>query len=388
MALKAASREQKRDMLLGSEAVATGVKLCRPQVIAAYPITPQTHIIETLSEMVAQGELQAKYIKVESEMSAIAACFGAVAAGSRAFTATSSHGLALMHEMLHWFSGARFPMVLVNANRALGAPWNIWTDQGDSFAQRDTGWLQLYSETAQEALDNIILAYWLSEQIMLPVMVMIDGFILSHTMEPLFIPSQAQVDAFLPPYVPPYCLDINNPFSFGAAATADNFYLLKKNQAKTMRKAELILKKGYTRFEDLFGRHYDHAQGYSLEDTETVILTCGALCGTVQVALNQLARQGKKVGLVKLRLVRPFPKQTLQDILQDKKEILVLSRACSFGAGGSLAQELRAALYGYQNKAQIYDLVVSLGGKEVFPQDIIDVLENLDQLSTTDSNWF
>jgi pyruvate/2-oxoacid:ferredoxin oxidoreductase alpha subunit len=375
-------------MLLGSDAIAHGVKVCRPDVIAAYPITPQTHIVETLSKMVDSGELASQYVKVESEMSAIAACYGAVAAGSRAFTATSSHGLALMHEMLHWVAGSRFPMVMVNANRALGAPWNIWTDQGDSMSQRDTGWVQLYCETGQEALDSILLATWLSEQIMLPVMVNIDGFILSHTMEQLFVPDQELVDRFLPSYKAPYCLDPEDPHSFGAAAAPDNFYNLKKSLAKTMRNVPKLANEGYDRFSGLFGRRYRSVEAESIEDAEVVILTSGALAGTTRVAVKDLRSQGRRVGLVKLRLFRPFPQEEILELLSDVDTILVFNRAVSFGAGGTVSQELRAAMYHLVKRPKIFDLVISLGGKEVFPDTVKEIVNSIDGLSEINSNWF
>ena len=376
------------EMLLGSDAIAFGVKLCRPEVIAAYPITPQTHIIETLSSMVDSGAMASEYVKVESEMSAIAACFGSVAAGSRSFTATSSHGLALMHEMLHWFAGSRFPLVMVNANRALGAPWNIWTDQSDSLSQRDTGWLQIYCETAQEALDTILLSYWLTERIMLPVMVMIDGFILSHTMEQLFVPEQDLVDRFLPAYEAPYHLDTENPLSFGAAATPDNFYTLRKALAKTMKNVPREIEAGAARFSRFFDRSYANLEGYRLEGAEKVIVSSGALTGTVRLAVDRLREAGEKVGLVKLRLFRPFPQEELQDLVQGIPDVLAFSRAVSYGAGGILAQELRAALYHLDHRPRIFDVVISLGGKEVFPETVIDVVRTMDSLSPVNSNWF
>lgn len=381
------AKNQVREMLLGSDAVAHGVKLCQPEVIAAYPITPQTHIVETLSQMVDQGKVKSDFFMAESEMSAIAACFGAVAAGSRSFTATSSQGLAMMHEMLHWFSGSRLPMVMVNANRSLGAPWNIWTDQSDTFAQRDTGWLQIYCETAQEALDNIILAYWLSERIMLPIMVMIDGFFLSHAMEQLFLPDKELVDQFLPKYEPPYFLDTEHPMNFDPLVTQDDFYHLKKIQSQTTDLSTEFLQQGYRRFAEYFSRTYDNVETYNIEEAETVIVCSGALTGTVRAALDLLTDQGKVIGLVKLRLFRPFPRKELIEILSDKKEVLVFNRAVSFGAGGTLTQELRSGMYGLQNGPIIYDVIVSLGGKEVSPETVIQVLEHMDELSPEKSNW-
>jgi pyruvate/2-oxoacid:ferredoxin oxidoreductase alpha subunit len=375
-------------MLLGSDAVAWGAALCRPGVIAAYPITPQTHIVETLSAMVDQGRLQSQFIKVESEISAIASCFGAAAAGCRAFTATSSHGLALMHEMLHWFSGSRLPLVLVNANRALGAPWNIWADQGDSLSQRDTGWLQLYCATAQEALDSIILAYSLSEKLMLPVMVNIDGFILSHTMEQLLLPQQEEVDAFLPAYQAPYCLDTENPLSFGAPAAPENYYQLRKSLAKTMQTAPGVLQQEAQRFQEHFQRSYRAVQTYQCQNADTVLLISGALAGTVQVAVDKLREQGWKLGLARLYMFRPFPQQELLQLMQDTPEILVLNRAVSFGAGGTLTQELRAAFCHLQKRPRIYDVILSLGGKEIFPESIEQIMSQKQELSELNSNWF
>ena len=377
-----------QDMLLGSDAVANAVKLCRPDVIAAYPITPQTHIVETLSNMVDSGELDSQYVKVESEMSAIAACFGAAGMGCRAFTATSSHGLALMHEMLHWVAGARFPMVMVNANRALGSPWNIWADQSDSLSQRDTGWLQIYCETGQEALDSVILATWLTERIMLPVMVNIDGFILSHTMERLSVPAQEEVDAFLPAYNPPYSLDPDNPHSFGAAATPDNFYQLRKTLAKTMRSVPKILDKGYEGFTRHVGRGYASLECVHTQDADIILVISGAMTGTVRVALQALRDKGVKVGLIKLRLVRPFPQVQLAQAVTSCSRILVLNRAVSYGAGGTLTQEVRSALYHLGQRPEVIDVILSLGGKEVFPETIEDLVNHHKDLSPVDSNWF
>ncbi len=380
---------EKPAILLGSEAVAHGVKLCRPQVISAYPITPQTHIIETLSEMVDSGELKSQYIKVESEMSAIAAVLGSVSAGSRSFTASSSQGLAMMHEILHWYAGARLPLVLVNANRALGGPWNIWSDQSDSFSQRDTGWLQIYCETSQEALDTIIMAYKASEQLMLPIMVMIDGFILSHTMERLMIPTPKMVDDFLPPYKAPYQLDPENPLTFGAGAHPDLFYELKKAYSETMTEALTLIDQCQAEFAQKFNRHYDvimHCQEGD-KDSDTAVICCGAMTGTARVASEMLNENGTSVDLFKLRLLRPFPKTALITALKNKKRVIVLNRACSYGVGGTLSQEIRTALYDLPEHPIVNDVMISLGGKEVFPETIVKVVNDREQLSATEPNW-
>ncbi len=380
---------EKSAILLGSEAIAHGVKLCRPEVISAYPITPQTHIIETLSEMVDRGELESQYIKVESEMSAIAAVLGSVSAGSRSFTASSSQGLAMMHEILHWFAGARLPLVLVNANRALGAPWNIWSDQSDSFSQRDTGWLQIYCETSQEALDTIIMAYKTSEQLMLPIMVMIDGFILSHTMERLMIPAAEMVDAFLPPYKAPYRLDPENPLTFSGAAQPDLFYELKKAYSSTMQEALTLIERIQTDFAQKFKRSYSAVMHCPEGDknSDTAIICCGAMTGTARVAVASLNKTGTAVDLFKLRLLRPFPVAELTAALQDKKQVIVLNRACSYGVGGTLSQEIRTALYHLNERPVINDVMISLGGKEVFPETICEIVKNRERLSTSECNW-
>ncbi|MEA3347551.1 MAG: transketolase C-terminal domain-containing protein [Pseudomonadota bacterium] len=380
---------QKQAILLGSDAVAHGVRLSRPQVISAYPITPQTHIIETLSEMVDKGEIKSQFIRVESEMSAIAAVLGSVSAGSRSFTASSSQGLAMMHELLHWFAGARLPLVLVNANRALGAPWNIWSDQSDSFSQRDTGWLQIYCETSQEALDTIIMAYKAGEQLMLPIMVMIDGFILSHTMERLLVPDQQEVDDYLPTYRPPYQLDPDNPMTFGAGAQPDLFYGLKKTYSETMTEALTVIDHCQEEFEQKFERCYQSIMRCQEGDekSDTALLCCGAMTGTARVAVDGLRKNGISTDLFKLRLLRPFPQQELAEALKDKKRVIVLNRACSYGVGGTLSQEVRAALYHLPQRPLINDVMISLGGKEVFPETIAEVVKNRDQLSAIDCNW-
>jgi pyruvate/2-oxoacid:ferredoxin oxidoreductase alpha subunit len=380
---------QQEAILLGSEAIAHGVRLCRPEVISAYPITPQTHIIETLSEMVDSGELESRFIRVESEMSAIAAMLGSVSAGSRSFTASSSQGLAMMHELLHWYAGARLPLVLVNSNRALGAPWNIWCDQSDSFSQRDTGWLQLYCETSQEALDTIIIAYRASELLMLPIMVMIDGFILSHTMERLLIPGQELVDSYLPPYRAPYRLDPDDPLTFGAAAQPDLFYQLKKNLAGTMAEAKELLNACEEEFAKDFGRSYQAVMSCAEGEAESpvAIVCCGALTGTARVAVEELNREGLAVDLVRLRRFRPFPGEELAALLAGKREVIVLNRAVSYGAGGTLAQELRAGLYQLEKAPRVYDVIISLGGREVFPETIKKVVRQREELSPVTSNW-
>ncbi len=376
-----------KDMMLGSEAVALGVKLARPKVISAYPITPQTHIIETISEMVDNGELDASFIRVESELSAISAAMGASQAGVRAFTATSSHGLALMHEVLHWIVGARLPVVLVNANRAIGSPWNIWTDQTDSMSQRDLGWLQVYCETAQEALDTVLQAFYVAEKVLLPIMVMIDGFILSHTLEEVVIPEQEQADEFLPPYKPEYYLDVENPMSFGNPAKGDVFYLFRKDIQRSMEASFGVIGEAHEKFKKVFGRDYGLYESYRLSDADIVFVIAGALTGTVRVAVDRLRDSGVKAGLLKIRYFRPFPKDEIRKLLKGKSSVIVLNRSLSFGSSGQITQEVMGALYYEKDKPKIYDYILSLGGKEVFVDDIVNIAENLGTLSSSNILW-
>jgi len=266
-----------KKLITGNHTVSFGVKLSRAEVIAAYPITPQTEIVEKLSEMVADGSLPAKFIKVESEHSAMAACIGASATGARAFTATSSQGLALMHEMLHWASGARLPIVMTNVNRAMAPPWNVWSDQTDSLAQRDTGWLQFYCEDNQEIVDTIIQAYKISEKVMLPAMVVLDAFILSHTSEPVDIPLQKKVDKFLPPYNPKYKLDIANPHAFGGLVKPDWYYEFRYKISRAMEDAKDLINKVGKDFGREFGRSYGLIEEYRCNKADIILVTSGTI---------------------------------------------------------------------------------------------------------------
>ena len=377
----------KKEMLLGSEAIAEAVKMAKPKVIPAYPITPQTHVIEVLSEMVDRGDLKAKFIRVESELSAAAAALGASSAGVRTFTATSSHGLALMHEILHWIVGARLPVVLLNANRAIGAPWNIWTDQTDSMTQRDLGWLQVYCETAQEAFDTILQAFFIAERLLLPFMVMIDGFILSHTLEQVLIPEQEEVNKFLPEYKPEYYLNVDNPMTFGAAAKGDLFYELRKDIQKSMEKSFEIIEECHRRFNFIFKRNYHLAEKIEIEDAEIVFVVAGALTGTTREAIKKLRDEGIKAGILKIRYFRPFPKDIAVESLKDTKNVIVLNKSLSFGASGHLTQEIRDAFYGIDNKPEIYDFIISLGGKDVFIEDLVSIAKNINKFEKNKILW-
>lgn len=363
-------------LITGNYAVAYGVMRARAEVVAAYPITPQTQIVELLSKFCANGELDAKFIRVESEHSAMASCIGASATGVRAFTATSAHGLALMHEMLHWAAGGRFPVVLTNVNRAMGSPWSVWTDQNDSLAQRDTGWLQFYCESNQEALDTVIQAFKISESIKLPSMQVLDAFVLSHTSEPVNIPEQEKVDEFLPEYSPSVKLDINEPRAFGALADPDNYFELRYKIQRTMQEAKSVIKQVDKEFEEQFGRSYGLVEGYHLNNSDLVLVTSGTVTSTARHVVNKMRARGHKVGLLKIKTFRPFPAREVRDYLGNAKKIAVVDRNISFGQGGIFFQEVKSCLYGDGgSKPSIFGFVAGLGGRDVTPKTLRDIID-------------
>ena len=373
-----------RKIILGNHAVAWGVKLARAEVISAYPITPQTQVVELLSEMCASGELDARFIKVESEHSAMAACVGASAAGARAFTATSSQGLALMHEMLHWAAGARHPIVLADVNRALGPGWNIWTDQSDTLSQRDTGWVQLYCETNQEVMDTTIMAFKLAETLELPVMIVLDAFYLSHTAEPVDVPEQAIVDGFLPKRTARYQLDTHEPHAFGALVRPDAYMEMRWHLHQALRSAydtyHAIEGEWLTRF----GRRYGAIESYRTDAADTVLLTSGTITSTARDVVDERRDRGQAVGLVKVKMFRPFPTEALQHALAGIERVVVIDRNLSPGHGGIFAEELRSALYDLptEDRPQIYGYVVGLGGRDVTPSTINGILDEVAGLGT------
>jgi pyruvate/2-oxoacid:ferredoxin oxidoreductase alpha subunit len=354
-----------KKLLTGNSAISLGVMLCRAEVISAYPITPQTTIVEELSEIVADGRLKARFIRVESEHSALACVAAASAAGARVFTATSSHGLAYMHEMLHWTSGTRLPVVMVNANRSIGSPWNIWCDHSDSLSQRDTGWVQLYCQSAQEALDTVIQAFKIAEEVLLPVMVLEDGFFLSHTSEVVDVPEQKAVDSFLPPFKPRFKLSPEEPHTFNIMADPSMFINFKHEAQQAMNQAKKVIARVDREFKARFGRGY----GY----TGNVLLTMGTAASTAIEVIDAFRKQGKKVGLCRLRMFRPFPSEEVGRLLGKAKKVAVLDRDNSLGAGGIVAQELKAALYGAVKKPRIFEFIAGLGGRDITPEVIGEV---------------
>jgi len=363
-----------KKIMVGNHAVSWGVMLARAEVISAYPITPQTTIVEELSVLCADGRLKAKFIPVESEHSAMACCVGAAAAGVRTFTATSGQGLALMHEMLHWASGARLPIVMATVNRALGSPWNIWGEQTDALAQRDTGWLQFYCENNQEVLDTTIQAFKIAEEILLPVMLNLDAFFLSHTAEPVEIPEQRLVDHFLPRFEAPYRLDPQDPHSFGCLTTPDYFMEFRYKIQQAMLKGKEVSRRVDEDFGRAFGRKYGLIDAYRCEGADLILVASGTIAGTARVVVDALREKGRKVGVVKVRLFRPFPKEELLEVVKDAEKVAVVDRNVSFGVGGIFAHELRAAFCNDKARPPVFSYIAGLGGRDVTPQVLNDVV--------------
>ncbi len=352
-------------VLEGSQAVAEAVRLARVPVISAYPITPQTHIVERLSDFCADGSLKARFLRVESEHSALAALIGASSTGARTFTATSSQGLALMHELLHWASGARLPIVMAEVNRALAPGWNIWADQTDSLAQRDTGWIQLYCETGQECLDTTLQAFGLAESVNLPVMVILDAFYLSHTYEPVDVPDQEAVDRFLPPYQPRFQLDTQNPSALHQMAPPGVYMEMRYSLQQAMEETRQRFVDLETIFEKNFGRRYGPVEAIGCQEAEIILVTSGTITSTGRQLLQDLHRQGEKVGLLKVKMFRPFPFELIRKHLRSAKKVAVIDRNFSFGASGIFAQEIRAALCSLPERPIVFGYIAGLGGRDV-----------------------
>jgi len=367
----------------GSHAVAEAVRLCRPQVVSAYPITPQTHIVEALADFVANGELDAEYINVENEFSALSACVGASAAGSRTYSATTSQGLALMFEVCFNAAGMRLPIVMSIANRAMGAPLSIWNDMQDSISLRDAGWLQFYAEDNQEATDLHFIAYRVSEDptVLLPAFVCFDGFILSHTYEPIDMLTQDDVDRYLPRFSPPERLDAADPISFGMYATPEYYHEFRYAHDKALKEAQNVIAKAGKEFATLFGRDYGAmVEGYKLDDAETVIVAMGSVCGTIKDAIDEMQTDGKKVGLLKIRVFRPFPSEDVAKFIkgaQRVQRIAVLDKNISLGAKGATALEVKDALYG--SAVPIWNYIIGLGGRDVRKKDIKEIVSLAEQ---------
>jgi len=366
-----------RSQIEGSQAVARAVALCRPEVISAYPISPQTHIVEALSDLVRSGELSpCEYLMVESEFSAMSAAIGASATGARAYTATASQGLLYMAEALFNASGLGLPIVMTVANRAIGAPINIWNDHTDAMSQRDSGWIQLYAESNQEALDLHIQAFKLAEELSVPVMVCMDGFILTHAFEPVDVPTQEQVDAFLPPYEPRQVLDADAPLTIGAMVGPEAYtevrYLAHAMQVQALD----LIPEIAAGFEASFGR----ASGglvhpYRADDAETVVVALGSVIGTIQDVVDELRDAGVSVGALGVGCFRPWPAEEIRSALESAKRVIVIEKAFAVGAGGIVGQNVRLALSGLP--VPVYDVVAGLGGRAITKRSLHSLVEDV-----------
>jgi len=369
----------------GSVAVAKAVAVCRPHVISAYPITPQTHIVEHLSELVADGELKSEYVNVESEHSAASVVLGASATGARTYTATTSQGFLLMIEVLFNIAGMRLPVVMTCVNRAVSAPINIWNDQQDSLTARDSGWIQLYAEDNQEAADMHLQAFKIAENkdIMLPVMVCMDGFVLTHSFDPVELISQADADKFLPPYKPQYYLTPKNPLSFGTMVGPDGYMETRYFIEKTMRASLRVISDVATEFHNQFGRFQGGLiDTYKVEDASLVLVSMGSVIGTVKDVVDELRAKGQKIGVMKIRTYRPFPKDEIYKALNHVKEIAVLEKAVSLGYGGILVNEVKSVFYGKPKTPKINGFVVGLGGRDITVDTIHQVIREAVKAAT------
>jgi pyruvate ferredoxin oxidoreductase alpha subunit len=381
-----------RKQVEGSAAVAEAVALARPEVICAYPISPQTHIVEGLGERVKNGSLTpCEFINVESEFAAMSVAIGSSAAGARTYTATASQGLLFMAEAVYNASGLGLPIVMTVANRAIGAPINIWNDHSDSMSQRDCGWLQLFAETNQEALDLHIQAFKIAEELSMPVMVCMDGFILTHAYEGVDMPEQAEVDAFLPPYEPRQVLDPKEPVSIGAMVGPEAFmevrYLAHAKQTMALERIPQIA----AEFQARFGRPSGGlVRGYRTEDAETIVVALGSVLGTIKDAVDEMRATGVKIGALGIQSFRPFPLAAVRAALQGAKRVVVLEKSFSVGLGGVVSTDVRLALSGLQLHG--YTVVAGLGGRAITKASLVRTFteagaDTLPSLTFMDLDW-
>jgi pyruvate ferredoxin oxidoreductase alpha subunit len=385
MAMK---KKHKYKALSGGQAVAVAMKQINPDVVAAYPITPQTPIIETFAQFVADGKVDTELINVESEHSALSAVVGASAAGGRAMTATASQGLALMAEIVYVASGSRLPIVMAIANRALSAPINIHCDHTDSMFLRDAGWIQIYSENAQEAYDNMLIALKVAENkdVLTPAMVMQDGFITSHSVQNVKILDDKAVKKFVGKYNPEHpLLNIKKPITVGPLDLFDYFFEHKYQQAEAMENSRKIIKQVDKEFYDLTGRKYDFIEKYKTNDADFIIVVLSSTAGTAKVVVDDLRKKGKKVGLIKIRTMRPFPNKEIFQALKNVKSVAVLDRSISYGNYSPVFTEVRSALYDLSKKPDLYNYIYGIGGRNIGVDDIEKVFNDLIKGSISDS---
>lgn len=355
----------------GNYTAAKAVVMAKPQVVAAYPITPQTTLVEGIANYVQTGEFKGEYICVESEHSAMTACIGASEAGSRTFTATSAHGLLLMHEMLHWAALARLPIVMCNINRVVGPGWNIWSDQNDSISQRDTGWIQFYCSSNQEIFDTILQSFKLAEdkKITLPIMINYDAFILSHTSLPTYVPEQSEVDDFLPDFKPTWHLDCDNPIAHGTIIGTQYYEHLRRAMQDAQEHALTLIPKIAKDWKKRFGRdHGGLIEKYQCDDAEYILISMAAIGAESKVAINNLRKKGVKIGLARLRTFRPFPSEEIVKLAK-QADLIVIDRNISIGSEGAMFNEIKAALY-QKSDANVTGYIAGLGGKDVPYGDI------------------
>ena len=367
-----------------SIAISEAVGLARAEVIPAYPITPQTHIVEHLSEMVANGELDAEFVPVESEHAAMSCCCGSCAAGARTFTSSSSQGLSLMSEILYIPSTMRLPIVMVVANRALSAPISIWNDHQDIMVQRDIGWIQTFAENGQEAVDLTLHAFRVAEDrnVSLPMIVNIDGFTLSHVIEPIELPDQEEVDKFLPPFKPRYKLDPRRPISMGPVGIPEVYTEAKVAHDKAMKKAKRYILKAWNEFEEIFGRRYNPVESYRTEDAEVLLVTMGSISETAMTAVDAMRDAGQKVGLLRIRLWRPFPGQEFRKAVGKTKILAVIDRCLPPGAlCGPVGAELRSLFYKIPGAPKIFSFVAGLGGRDVTVERFEEIVDKARQFA-------
>ena len=376
-----------KKVIEGSLAVAEAVKVCRPHVISAYPITPQTHIVENLSQMVADGELKSEFINVESEFAAASVILGASVTGARAYSTTTSQGLLLMAEVIFNIAGLRLPVSITCANRSVSAPINIWNDHQDAMTIRDSGWIQLYAEDCQEAADMQVQAYKIGEspEISLPVMVNMDGFILTHAFEPVELFDQKMVDEFLPPYRPKVYLTTKKPVSFGILAEPAYYMETRYRLQKAVEASRQVIEDVANEFKKVFGRYAGGlVDKYRLEGAKTAIVAMGSVVGTIREVVDELREKDEKVGLLKIRAFRPFPKEAIYDALKDVDNIIIMEKALSMGSGGILLNETRSAFYGKKRQPKISGFIVGLGGRDVPNKSIINAVKKAESKDVED----
>ena len=369
-----------RKFLSGNEAFAEGIRLARPQVISAYPITPQTIVVERLSEMVEDGSLSAEYVHVESEHSALSCAIGASAAGARAFTATSSQGLLYMAECLYYASGGRFPIVMMNADRSTALPWNIYGDQRDSLSQLDSGWIQAYAENAQEALDLALMSYKIAENkdVSTPFMANLDGFVLTHTYEPVDIPDREQADKFLPPYETDNRIDFENPKNMAFSAGPDTNYIFKFKEHEGVLAARDVIAETEKEFAEIFGRKYTGlVENYLTEDADYILVTLGSIAGLCRETADKLRAEGIKAGVVRIRYMRPFPHREIAEALKNAKAYGVLEKDISFGSEGTVYTNVNSALKKADVNIKSYNFIGGLGGRNISASDIEDIFDGI-----------